>query len=252
MNIRVFHKLHKPNKTTIQTNKTALTSITHMKKTLLILTASLLLSASWVMGQTASIAFNDNTAPAGTLTDTNGAANAASFASGTGNFNVDFELTTSGSTTGYSLWLETETGNAISITGSTYFTFLVATDTEAKPWAFTDTNSADPGFRSDQSTTLSGDVGATGTTTGALSGSKVLSVQFTLSGLAAGTYHLETTFLQGGTNTKPSEASVGGDAFFPQSIYTITVVPEPATWSLMALGGLGSLGLTVLRARRKS
>lgn len=33
--------------------------------------------------------------------------------------------------------------------------------------------------------------------------------------------------------------------------FTITVVPEPATLSLLGLSGLGSFGLTVLRARRK-
>jgi PEP-CTERM motif len=37
----------------------------------------------------------------------------------------------------------------------------------------------------------------------------------------------------------------------PQAIYTITVVPEPGTLSLLGLGALGSLGLTALRARRK-
>jgi hypothetical protein len=34
--------------------------------------------------------------------------------------------------------------------------------------------------------------------------------------------------------------------------FTITVVPEPATLSLLGLSGLGSFGLTVLRARRRS
>jgi hypothetical protein len=34
--------------------------------------------------------------------------------------------------------------------------------------------------------------------------------------------------------------------------FTITVVPEPATLSLLGLSGLGSFGLTILRARRRS
>jgi hypothetical protein len=37
-----------------------------------------------------------------------------------------------------------------------------------------------------------------------------------------------------------------------QASININVVPEPATWSLMGLGGLASVGLTWLRARRKS
>jgi hypothetical protein len=222
-----------------------------MKKATLLLTVSLWLSASWAFAQTASFSFNDTTAPAGTLVDTNAAVNAATFSSGTGTFNVDVSLTFAGGTsTGYSLWLETETGGAskISITGETLFTFTTPTDSEAKPWGFTDSAGAHSGFLSDISATQAGDLGATGTAQAAGT-FKVTDLQFTLSGLAPGTYHLETTSV----GTKPSEATVAGnDAFAPQSIYTITVVPEPATWSLLILAGLGALALNILRARKRA
>ena len=223
-----------------------------MKKATLLVTVSLLLGASWAFGQ-ASFTFNDTTAPAGTLIDTNPALNAATFNSGTGTFNIDVSLTFAGGTsTGYSLWLETETGAAskISITGETFSFFTTPTDSEAKPWSFTDSSGAHSGFLSDKSATQAGDLGATGTAQAAGT-YKVADLQLTLSGLAPGTYHLETTSL----SPKPSEATVGGnDSFAAQSIYTITIaaVPEPATWSLMALGGLGTVGLNILRARKRA
>jgi hypothetical protein len=66
----------------------------------------------------------------------------------------------------------------------------------------------------------------------------------------AGTYTIFTTTVANG-----GPRSVVGDTsnvahVIPQTTYTITVVPEPATLSLLGLSGLGSLGLTMLRRRR--
>jgi PEP-CTERM motif len=76
----------------------------------------------------------------------------------------------------------------------------------------------------------------------------------------AGVYTISTTTINspGGTfhtaGANPSEITDG--AFAGHQVvtetYTITVVPEPATWSLFGLGGIGSVGLTWLRARRRS
>src|SRR5437660_627615 len=142
-----------------------------MTKITLLLTVSLLLGAGWARGQTASFSFDDTVtnSTAGDLHDSNAAINAGTFSSGTGTFNLDINLTFAGGTsTGYSLWLETETGAApnISITSETYFTFPTATDGEVKPWNFTDsagTNAPAGSFKSDQSATQSGDLGATDT-----------------------------------------------------------------------------------------
>jgi hypothetical protein len=221
-----------------------------MKKTILLLTTALLLTAGWAMAQTASLSFNDNGLGGGTATD-------GTYLP-TSTFNFDVFMTYSGGTAaqGLSYWLETENGVAPNITNTaqTYFTFTIAQDGEAKPWTFTDTSGADAGFKTDQSATQSGDFGATITSGFPGPGTfQVSNLVFSLAGAAPGTYHLELCLLS--TNTpKASEATVDfNDVFFTtRTTYTFTVVPEPATWSLLGLGGLGSMGLIWLRARKRS
>ena len=213
-----------------------------MKK--LLLTTILAAAVSSAFGQ-ASITFNDN----------NGTPNAGTY-NPNDTFNVDVFLTDAAASKGVSYWLQTESGAAskISITNESYFNFTTGTQTDF-PKAFTSSSGASSGFLTDQGTGansgLSGDLGGTANGNTVNAGTyQISTLTFSLNGLAAGTYHLETTTASPkgsiATNTDFSDTSIG------QSVYTFTVVPEPSTWSLLGLGGIGSFGLTWLRARRRS
>jgi hypothetical protein len=219
-----------------------------MKKTLLFFIVLLTLTGP-VLGQThtQSLSFDDLGLGGGTAT------------SGTYNqndtFSFDVYLTYSGySSFGLSLWLETQTLNnfpaSLFITGLTYGTTF--TDPEAttpNPAPF-DTPQFNPAGYLGETRDLGATAPGEGTSFLPVAPGTYLvgHVSFAIVGAMPGTYTLRTTT----TLPRKSEATDTKymDNFIPAEVYTITIVPEPTTVTLL---GLGALGLAAtLRAKKRA
>src|ERR1700738_140444 len=223
-----------------------------MKKTLAILTAALLLSASGAMA---------------TDTLTFSAANPAGYAAGSSfTFTITLNVTSSApnamsDVAGLSYWFATSAAN------SSFFT-ITRRDVGASPFANLISSSmhndgTGTGYPQAILAEAPGhggnalDLGATtdaGTTqvTNASYFVATITIHIAANTPIANGYTIFTTTFPNSGN--PSEANnLAGTQFnFPQTVFTFNVVPEPATWSPIALGGLGAVAVNLLRGRRRS
>ena len=179
-------------------------------------------------------------------------------------FSLDTYIQFTGFTsTGLSYWLEAASALAphLTLTSETYGQNWTGNQLGTNS-TFAGTSGADSGFLREGR-----DLGSTSTFTVDSNGAfqswndprtagpayQVSHLNFSLdASIAPGTYTIQLTTLTPIISEINDDQSTPADHAVSVASFTLTVVPEPATLSLLGLGGLGSLGLTVLRARRRS
>lgn len=227
-----------------------------MKKHLaLILLGLVALSGSALADVT--LIFNDNGGGGGTATT-------GSYAPGS-TFSFDISLVYTGAPPsdlfGYSLWFQSLQGGSFA---GNLFSITAFNRTGS---LFTDVQSAS--YPQPLNTSITGadnnfDLGAsqpTGSTPQSMGTYFLGTISFQIgAGVAPGTYTLQNVFAptgqpdagHGSVAFNQAGAGSGGGVDIPSSQYMVTVIPEPTTWSLMAVATAGVAGLSYLRRRRVS